>query len=48
MKRVVLMVMDSMGVGALPDAERYGDRGADTFGHIAEMHKNLPKAKKCV
>ncbi len=36
MKRVVLMVMDSMGVGALPDAERYGDRGADTFGHIAE------------
>ena len=31
MKRVVLIVMDSMGVGALPDAEKYGDKGADTL-----------------
>lgn len=29
-------MMDSMGVGALPDAGNYGDQGADTFGHIAE------------
>lgn len=36
MKRATLIVMDSMGVGALPDAEKYGDKGADTFGHIAE------------
>lgn len=36
MKRAVLIVMDSMGVGALPDAGNYGDQGADTFGHIAE------------
>ncbi len=34
MKRVTLIVMDSMGIGALPDAEKYGDKGADTFGHI--------------
>lgn len=35
MKRIILMVMDSLGVGALPDAEKYGDKGADTLGHIA-------------
>lgn len=35
MKRIILVVMDSLGVGALPDAERYGDAGADTLGHIA-------------
>ena len=35
-KRVILRVMDSLGVGALPDAEKYGDKGADTLGHIAD------------
>ncbi|MCB1561112.1 MAG: phosphopentomutase [Xanthomonadales bacterium] len=35
MVRVVLIVMDSLGVGALPDAEAFGDLGSDTFGHIA-------------
>ena len=34
-KRVILIVCDSMGVGAAPDAERFGDAGSDTFGHIA-------------
>lgn len=41
MKRVTLIVMDSMGVGALPDAGKYGDSGADTFGHIVLENKNL-------
>jgi len=36
MKRATIIVMDSLGVGELPDAEKYGDRGADTLGHIAE------------
>ncbi len=36
MKRVIIIVMDSMGIGALPDAEKYGDSGADTLGHIVE------------
>lgn len=36
-KRAILIVMDSMGVGELPDAEKYGDRGADTLGHIAKL-----------
>ncbi len=35
MRRAFLIVLDSLGVGALPDADRYGDVGADTFGHIA-------------
>jgi phosphopentomutase len=33
--RVILIVLDSAGIGALPDANRYGDVGADTLGHIA-------------
>ena len=36
MKKVIMMVTDSMGVGAMPDAENYGDKGADTLGHIIE------------
>ena len=34
--RAIVMIMDSLGIGASPDAERFGDVGADTFGHIAE------------
>lgn len=34
MRRVTLIVLDSMGVGELPDAEKYGDKGANTFNHI--------------
>jgi phosphopentomutase len=33
--RVVLIVMDSVGCGELPDAHLYGDAGSDTLGHIA-------------
>jgi phosphopentomutase len=35
-RRAVLLVIDSLGLGSLPDADRYGDAGADTFGHIAQ------------
>ncbi|WP_303016639.1 phosphopentomutase [Holdemania massiliensis] len=35
-KRIFTIVMDSAGCGEMPDAERYGDRGADTIGHIAK------------
>ncbi|RKD25635.1 phosphopentomutase [Ammoniphilus oxalaticus] len=35
-KRVFLVVLDSVGIGELPDADRFGDRGAHTLGHIAE------------
>ncbi|MFY9556262.1 MAG: phosphopentomutase [Blastocatellia bacterium] len=31
--RIVLIVLDSAGIGEMPDAEAYGDTGADTLGH---------------
>ena len=34
--RAIILIMDSLGIGAAPDAKRFGDVGADTFGHIAE------------
>ena len=34
MKRVFLIVLDSFGIGALPDAEQYGDGGSNTLGAI--------------
>ena len=34
--RVIWIVLDSVGIGALPDAEEYGDTGRNTLGHIAE------------
>lgn len=36
MSRAFLLVLDSLGIGGAPDAERFGDVGADTLGHIAE------------
>lgn len=37
MARAFLFVLDSFGIGGAPDAASYGDRGADTLGHIAEF-----------
>jgi phosphopentomutase len=36
MTRAFLLVLDSVGIGAAPDAARYGDAGSDTVGHIAK------------
>lgn len=35
-ERVIWVVLDSVGIGALPDAGNYGDTGRSTLGHIAE------------
>jgi len=35
-RRVLILVCDGLGVGAAPDAEAYGDAGADTLGHALE------------
>ncbi|HEV7815918.1 MAG TPA: phosphopentomutase [Janthinobacterium sp.] len=35
MSRAFILLLDSFGLGAAPDAAQYGDAGADTFGHIA-------------
>lgn len=37
MPRAFVLVLDSVGIGAAPDAALYGDEGADTVGHIAEV-----------
>ena len=40
------MVLDSAGIGAMPDAADWGDAGADTFGHILESRKvQLPNLR---
>ncbi|MCS6817633.1 MAG: phosphopentomutase [Blastocatellia bacterium] len=33
-RRVILIVLDSVGIGEMPDADRYGDQGSDTLGHL--------------
>jgi phosphopentomutase len=34
--RAIVIVLDSVGIGELPDAAAYGDEGSDTLGHIAQ------------
>src|SRR6266550_1264592 len=33
--RIIWIVLDSVGIGPLPDADEYGDAGRNTLGHIA-------------
>ncbi len=35
MKRAIIVILDSVGVGAMPDAAAWGDAGSDTLGHCA-------------
>ena len=35
MKRVIILMLDSFGIGGAPDAAKFGDEGANTLGHIA-------------
>jgi phosphopentomutase len=45
--RVLLIVLDGAGIGAMPDAPDWGDAGADTFGHILESRKvRLPNLQR--
>jgi len=43
MSRVIWLVLDSLGIGAAPDAADWGDEGADTFGHIAAACAAAPR-----
>lgn len=47
-KRVFMIVCDSMGIGAMKDAEKFGDIGVDTLGHISDSveHLNIPNLRK--
>ncbi len=40
-QRIFVIVLDSLGIGAMPDAPRFGDHGVDTFGHILEKMGTL-------
>ena len=45
--RIVLIVLDGAGIGAMPDAPEWGDAGSDTFGHILESRKlHLPNLQR--
>src|SRR5436190_605085 len=45
--RIVLVVLDGAGIGAMPDAPEWGDAGSDTFGHILESRKlQLPNLQR--
>src|SRR3954447_16814377 len=34
-RRIIWIVLDSVGIGEMPDAAKYGDAGSDTLGNIA-------------
>src|SRR5262249_30461968 len=38
-RRVIWIVLDSVGIGEMPDAAQYGDACSDTLGHIAQSRK---------
>ena len=46
--RIFTIVIDSLGTGAMPDSEKFGDVGVDTLGHIAEHMKgfHIPNLQK--
>lgn len=46
-KRVFLIVLDSFGIGELPDADKFGDKGSNTLGAIVKSSKfSTPMLKK--
>lgn len=46
-KRIFTIVIDSLGIGPLPDSPKFGDVGVDTLGHIAEnMQLYIPNLQK--
>ncbi|NLD20449.1 MAG: phosphopentomutase [Clostridiales bacterium] len=46
-KRITIIVMDSLGVGQLEDSYKYGDAGADTLGHILDNYNlKIPNLRR--
>lgn len=41
MNRIIWIVIDSVGVGALPDAKAFGDEGVNTLGHIVKEFNDI-------
>jgi phosphopentomutase len=48
MKRAIVLILDGVGIGALPDAEQYGDEGSNTLANLARCcgGLNLPVLEK--
>ncbi len=48
MKRALIIIIDGVGIGALPDANAYGDEGSNTLGNLAEHFNglNLPNLER--
>lgn len=46
--RIFVIVLDSLGIGAMPDSEKFGDVGVDTLGHISERMESfeIPNLRK--
>ncbi|HHY64740.1 MAG TPA: phosphopentomutase [Clostridiaceae bacterium] len=42
MKRAIIIVLDSLGIGEMPDAANYGDEGSNTLGNITRAMKDKP------
>lgn len=47
-KRAFVIVLDSLGIGAMPDSHKFGDDGVDTFGHILDQmgRLNIPNLRR--
>lgn len=45
-KRIILIVLDSVGIGEAKDADKYDDLGTNTFGHATEGYEELNNFKK--
>lgn len=41
MSKLILIIIDSVGIGEMPDASVFGDEGADTFGHIYQSDPDM-------
>jgi len=41
MKRAIVIIIDGVGVGELPDADQYGDSGSDTLGNMSRIGSGL-------
>ena len=41
MKRIIWIVIDSVGIGQLPDSEKFGDHGVNTLGNIVREHSDI-------
>lgn len=47
MKRAIIIVLDAVGIGELPDADKYGDKGSNTLMHIKEALPALNLKNMC-